>query len=144
MDQLRDGPPARHSISADAFALILSFTRWPLAARLMAAVVAVILGAGFRHIFLGVLEGRLIYITFFPAVAAAAVVGGVSGGVLATLLSAAAAHVSMAPLRAAADIAGLGRLFRQQRHHRRDRSIVADRLAKAGRRAPLASERNAT
>jgi two-component system sensor kinase FixL len=64
---------------------------WPLAWRLGAAVTAVIIGVSVRYFFLGGLEGRQIYITLSPAVAVAAVFGGVFGGLLATFLSALAA-----------------------------------------------------
>ena len=111
MDNDRNGLPARTSANSDVFALILKFTQWSLAWRLGAAVVAVILGAGVRYFFPGTLEGRLVYITLFPAVAAAAVVGGVTGGVLATFLSAVAAHVLIAPLRTNADMLSLAAFF---------------------------------
>jgi two-component system sensor kinase FixL len=87
------------------------FNRWRLSWRLGAAVCVVAISVAFRLFFLGVLEDRLIYITLFPAVAIACVLGGVSGGVLAALLAAVAAHVLMAPLSSDADLAGLLSFF---------------------------------
>jgi PAS domain S-box-containing protein len=56
---------------------------------------------------LSALDTRLVYITLYPAVATAAIVGGLPAGLLATLLSAVLAHVLFAPLDHAAAIIGL-------------------------------------
>jgi two-component system CheB/CheR fusion protein len=61
-----------------------------------------------RHIFFGGLEGRLVYVTFYPAVAIAAIVGGPSAGALATILSAVLAHLLVESARGALDWIAFG------------------------------------
>ena len=70
---------------------------WPLAWRLAAATVIVLLALAVRLIFLGALGERLIFMTFYPAVALSALVGGLPGGVLALILSVAIPRVVATP-----------------------------------------------
>ena len=80
---------------------------WPLAWRLGIALVACALAVALRAAFLGALEGRLVYVTFFPAVAASALIGGFSGGLLAMALCGLFAHLFIAPIAQSADVLGL-------------------------------------
>ena len=73
-----NGAKASHFVNR-ALSGIRNCGDWPLSRRLAAAVCAVIFGAAFRYYCLGVLEGRLIYITLLPAVALASVLGGAAG-----------------------------------------------------------------
>jgi len=98
--------PTRSSVSSGAFGLMTAFMKWPLAWRLGVAVVAVGVTICFRLIFLAGLEGRLLYITMFPAILASALVGGASGGFLAVALSMVVAHVFGAPLTAREELVG--------------------------------------
>ncbi len=107
MDKIRRDPPGRSSVEAAPSALIGTFTKWPLAWRLGAAALAVLGGMALRFAMFGALGDRLAYVTLYPAVAVAAVVGGLSGGVLATILSALAAHFLIAPFSSRADLLGL-------------------------------------
>lgn len=88
-----------------------AFVRWPLVWRLGAAVVAVGVAVCFRLVFLGGMDGRLLYITMFPAVLAAALIGGASGGFLAVVLSLLAAHVFGAPLKDNEELIGVAVFF---------------------------------
>jgi len=69
-----DNPPLDHK------------SRWAL--RYVVAVVVILLAAGLREWPLGALELRIPWVTFYPAVMAAALYGGFSAGVLATALTA--------------------------------------------------------
>lgn len=71
------------------------------------ATAIVLVALAFRVTLLNALGGRLAYVTFYPAVAVAAIVGGFSAGALATILSAVLAHSVLAPLAQAADWLGL-------------------------------------
>jgi PAS domain S-box-containing protein len=79
----------------------------PLAWRLPLALVIVLAALAVRVAFLDVLGGRLVYLTFYPAAAVAALLGGLAGGVLAMVLSAMLCHLLIAPLATGADIIGL-------------------------------------
>jgi PAS domain S-box-containing protein len=107
MTGTRDRPCEAPRFGPRALAAIGTFNRGPLSRRLGAAVCIVIVSVAFRHFCLGVLQGHLIYITLFPSVAVAAVLGGVSGGILATILLALAAQALMAPIQIGMDVAGL-------------------------------------
>ncbi len=67
-------------------------TSHPLWLRCIVAVLLVILAAAIRWKFLGVLELRAAFVTFFPAVAIASLYGGFTAGLLATVVSAALAE----------------------------------------------------
>jgi PAS domain S-box-containing protein len=66
-------------------------TNRPLWLRLAVGALAAVLAALLRLEFLDILEFRATFITFYPAVAVAALYGGFEGGMLATLVSAALA-----------------------------------------------------
>ena len=70
---------------------------WPLAWRLVAAAVIVFLALAIRVLFLGALGQRLIFMTFYPAVALSALVGGLAGGALSLILSVTIAHLVATP-----------------------------------------------
>jgi len=67
-------------------------TKRPIWLRCTVGVLAAVLAAAFRWQFLGLLELRAAFVTFYPAVAAAALYGGFAGGLLATVVSAALAN----------------------------------------------------
>ena len=79
----------------------------PLVWRLLMSLLMVILAIVVREVFLDALDERLVYITFDPAVAMAALLGGIAAGVLATVLAGLLAHVLIAPLQNSADLLGL-------------------------------------
>ncbi|HMN38814.1 MAG TPA: PAS domain S-box protein [Hyphomicrobium sp.] len=94
----------RERIGSRALALAGTCRSWPLAWRLGVAALIVLAALVLRLTLLGGLEERLVYLAFYPAVMMAAIVGGFSAGVLATVLSAILAHwLLLAPLRETAD-----------------------------------------
>jgi two-component system sensor kinase FixL len=66
--------------------------------RLGVGVAAALLGAALRLACMGLLENRLVYVTFYPAVVVAALLGGMASGGLATVLCALLAHLWVAPI----------------------------------------------
>ncbi len=90
-----------------ALRIIGACRSWPLAWRLGLAILAVIAGVIARLALLGPVEERFLYITLYPAVAVAAILGGFWGGATAMVLSAFAAHSLFAPLRDNVDWLGL-------------------------------------
>jgi PAS domain S-box-containing protein len=62
------------------------------------AILIVAAAAGVRLSLLSALGGRAVFVTFFPAVAIAALFGGFSGGLLATILSAGIAALWLEPV----------------------------------------------
>ena len=92
----------------------------PLVWRLLMSLLMVILAIVVREVFLDALDERLVYITFDPAVAMAALLGGIAAGVLATVLAGLLAHVLIAPLQNSGGPVGVGRLFGEQLPDRRD------------------------
>jgi len=70
----------------------------PLWWRLGVGVAAALLGAALRLACMGLLENRLAYVTFYPAVEVAALLGGIASGGLATVLCALLAHLWVAPI----------------------------------------------
>ncbi len=66
-------------------------TNRPVWLRYAVAVLVVVLAAALRLQFLGILELRAAFLTFYPAVAIAALYGGFGAGLLATIVSAALA-----------------------------------------------------
>ena len=66
-------------------------TNRPLWLRCTVGVLAAVLAAAIRWQFLGVLELRATFLTFYPAVAVAALYGGMGAGLVATIVSAALA-----------------------------------------------------
>ena len=79
----------------------------PLWWRMGVGVAAALTGALARLIFMGFLEHRLTYVTFYPAVEIAALIGGIASGALATVLCALVAHLWVAPLVNLGDWLGL-------------------------------------
>jgi PAS domain S-box-containing protein len=71
--------------------MIWDRTNRPLWLRCAAGVLAAVLAAAIRFQFLGALELRATFLTFYPAVAVAALYGGFSAGLPATIVSAALA-----------------------------------------------------
>ena len=98
---------SRASLAARTLELVGTWHAKPLALRLMVAVVAVLVAVAVRAVLLDALGGRLVYLTFFPAVAIAALLGGIAGGGLATILAAILAHLLIAPLATGSDLLGL-------------------------------------
>jgi PAS domain S-box-containing protein len=78
----------------------------PLPWRLSLGLVVVLVALAIRMLFLGALGGSLAYVTLYPAVAIAALLGGIGAGLLATIVAALTAHVLIAPL-STADLLGL-------------------------------------
>lgn len=79
---------------------------WPLTIILGAALVAA--GALLRLALLGPHSERAAYLTFWPVVMLAALIGGAPAGATAVVLSASVIHFAFIPLRDAADWIGLG------------------------------------
>ncbi len=67
-------------------------TKRPLWLRCTIGVLVAVIAAAVRWQFLGVLEFRFVFITFYPAVAVAALYGGLAAGLLTTVVSAALAN----------------------------------------------------
>ncbi len=67
---------------------MVSYRNRPIWLRYMAAFLLAFIAAAIRRQFLGVLDYRLVFITFYPAVAFAAYWGGLGPGLLATAASA--------------------------------------------------------
>jgi PAS domain S-box-containing protein len=99
--------PGLARLAEHALVAIGTCRSWPLTWRLAVTVAMVLTALALRLTLLGGLEERLAYVTFYPAVAVAAIVGGFSAGALATILSAVLAHAVLAPLLEAADWLGL-------------------------------------
>ena len=72
--------------------MIWDRTNRPLWLRCTVGVLVAIIAAAIRLQFLGVLEFRFAFITFYPAVAVATLYGGFSAGLLTTVVSAALAN----------------------------------------------------
>jgi PAS domain S-box-containing protein len=79
----------------------------PLPWRLSLGLVVVLIAVAIRILFLGALGGSLAYVTLYPAVVIAALLGGIGAGLLATIVAALMAHVLIAPLATGADLLGL-------------------------------------
>ena len=94
-------------LSARAVALIGECLSWPLASKLMFAVVMVVVASVVRATLFDDLQSQLVYVTLFPAVAIAAIVAGVHGGLVAAVLAAFLAHAAIAPETSSGDWIGL-------------------------------------
>jgi PAS domain S-box-containing protein len=94
-------------IAGDAFDTIAALQRWPTAWRFAFAIAIVVVAEAIRFTLLGALGERLVYVTLYPAVTVAALVSGLYGGTLATIVAAFLAHLLVAPLRDAGDFVGL-------------------------------------
>lgn len=98
----RDAQPASALDSGAASALGASRTRsfwWGFGIAVLATSASILV----RMDWLGALGARSVYVTFYPAVAIAALVGGLPGGAFATVFSALAVLLYIAPPPAAPD-----------------------------------------
>jgi len=95
---IRKGPPTN----------VASWTVGSLLLSLTAAVVIVALAVLVRITILAALGTRLVYITLYPAVVAASVIGGLPAGILAAVLSATIASFWLAPIFENMEYLGLG------------------------------------
>jgi two-component system cell cycle sensor histidine kinase/response regulator CckA len=87
--------PSNPDLSADRFLRFVGrCNSWPLAWRILAATALVLLAAAVRALLSVEFGGRFIYVSYFPAVSIAAMMTGVAGGAVATLLSVLFAHAS--------------------------------------------------
>ena len=99
---------SRHrSLDERTLAVVGACRSWPLTGRLAASAALVLVALALRLAFLGTVGPHVEYVTFFPAVIAAAVIGGLYGGVLAAILSIALVHWLISPLRGEAQWLGL-------------------------------------
>jgi PAS domain S-box-containing protein len=101
------GEPHTGFLSNRALDLIATCHAKPLASRLAVALFAVLAAIAIRATLLDALGIRFAYLTFYPAVAVAALLGGVAAGVLATIIAAVLAHLLISPLASVADLTGL-------------------------------------
>jgi len=95
---IRKGPPTN----------VASWTVGSLLLSLTAAIVMVALGVLIRVTILSALGTRVVYITLYPAVVAASVIGGLPAGILAAVLSATIASFWLAPIFQTMEYLGLG------------------------------------
>ena len=89
-------------------AIMGAFEHWSLAPRFGVAILAVLAGLALRFAFLSSLGEQSAYLTLYPAVAIAAIIGGAPGGVLATLLSVLAVETWVNPVDQRLDLIKLG------------------------------------
>ena len=94
---LRNTRSRRSGLDATMLWLASCYAK-PLWWRLGVGVAAALLGAALRLACMGLLENRLAYVTFYPAVEVAALLGGIASGGLATVLCALLAHLWVAPI----------------------------------------------
>src|ERR1700746_395134 len=80
-------------IAGHAFDTIVALQRWPTAWRFAFAIAIVVVAEAIRFTLLGALGERLVYVTLYPAVTVAALVSGLYGGILATIVAALLAHL---------------------------------------------------
>jgi PAS domain S-box-containing protein len=76
---------------------------WRIGLAIVIVLSAILLRVGF----LGMLQGRLAYLTLYPAVSIAAMLGGLPAGFIATALAALLVHLLIVPLHDVGDIVGL-------------------------------------
>ena len=100
------GPPAL-SLVDQALTFAGECQAQPLVWRLLMALLVVLAAFVIRILFLAALGESLAYVTLYPAVAIAALLGGIGAGLLATILAALIAHVLIAPLATGEDVLGL-------------------------------------
>jgi two-component system cell cycle sensor histidine kinase/response regulator CckA len=86
--------PSNPDLSADRFLRFVGrCNSWPLVWRILAATALVLLATAVRSLLSVEFGSRFIYVSYFPAVSTAAMMTGVAGGAIATLLSVILAHV---------------------------------------------------
>ena len=102
--------PSNPDLRADRFLRFVGqCNSWPLAWRIVAATVLVLVATAARALLSVEFGSRFLYVSYFPAVSIAAMMTGVAGGAVATLLSVFLAHVgSDAQYNAADLIRGVG------------------------------------
>jgi PAS domain S-box-containing protein len=87
--------PSNPDLSADRFLRFVGrCNSWPLAWRIVAAAALVLLATAVRALLSVEFGSRFIYVSYFPAVSIAAMMTGVAGGAVATLLSVVFAHAN--------------------------------------------------
>jgi PAS domain S-box-containing protein len=96
-----------HALFERALTFLGKCQSLPTLWRLGLAILIVVAAVSIRLAFLGMLGDRLAYLTLHPAVATAAIVGGLPAGILAAVLAAALAHGLIAPIQQASDLIGL-------------------------------------
>src|SRR5664279_214403 len=101
------GKPYAGSLADRTLRVVGNCHAKPLAWRLSVALVAVLIAIAIRVVFLDALGGRLVYVTLYPAVAVAALLGGLAAGTLATVAATVFAHALISPLTSGADAIGL-------------------------------------
>jgi PAS domain S-box-containing protein len=101
------GKPSAGSLADRTLRLVGACHAKPLPWRLAVALVAVLIALAIRIVFLDALGVRLVYVTLYPAVAVAALLGGIAAGILGTVAAAIFAHELISPLASAADAIGL-------------------------------------
>src|SRR5258708_408142 len=80
--------PSNPDLSAERFLRFVGrCNSWPLAWRILAATALVFLAAAVRDLLSVEFGSRFLYVSYFPAVSIAAMMTGVAGGAVATLLS---------------------------------------------------------
>jgi len=86
--------PSNPDLSTDRFLRFVGrCNSWPLAWRILAATALVLIATAVRFLLSVEFGSRFIYVSYFPAVSIAAMMTGVAGGAIATLLSVILAHV---------------------------------------------------
>ena len=86
--------PSNPDLSAERFLRFVGrCNSWPLAWRILAATALVLLATAVRAVLSVEFGSRFLYVSYFPAVSIAAMMTGVAGGAVATLLSVFLAHV---------------------------------------------------
>jgi PAS domain S-box-containing protein len=98
---LESGPLGRY------LEIVGNFRSWPWHWRYLAIFAVVACAAVVRSVVLGGLGDRLVYVTFNPAVAICAIIGGFASGMAAMIFSAVAAHTLIAPFNSGIDFLGL-------------------------------------
>jgi PAS domain S-box-containing protein len=101
------GKPSAGSVVDRILEFIGTCHAKPLAWRLAVALAAVFAAIAIRAVFLDVFGDRLAYVTLFPAIAIAALLGGFVTGVLATIAGAVLAHFLISPVSSGVDLTGL-------------------------------------
>ncbi len=122
-----------------------------LSQRVAIGVGAAVLGLALRLAIQGVVGNRLAYLTFYPVVTLAALIGGSVSGLVAALLCAAVTHLWLFPLAnpanwvglsiflaSAAIISGVGELLHRARSRADQRAADKDRLQIVNERLRLA------